>query len=167
MKKNKIQRIFLDMDGVLADFEKGVSKELGIDITNNEHGHYIYDDNKEELTAKHLFRNLEPMSDMWKLLGFINNLDIHTEVLSAAGSINREIVVNDKIAWVKEHVHPHWITTCTFNGSQKSAFAHPKAVLIDDREKNINDWIDAGGIGILHTSAEGTISELSEILKNK
>lgn len=164
---SEVRRIFLDMDGVLADFEKGVSKELGVDITNNEQGHYIYDDNKAELTAKHMFRNLEPMPDMWKLLGFINNLGIHTEVLSAAGSINREIVVNDKIGWVKEHVHPYWITTCTFNGSQKAAFAHPKAVLIDDREININEWINSGGIGILHISAENTISELNGILKRK
>ena len=162
--KNKIKRIFLDMDGVLADFEKGVSELLGVDISNNEQGHYVYDDNKEELTAKHLFRNLEPMPDMWKLLGFVNNLGIHTEVLSAAGSINREIVVNDKVDWVKEHVHPYWITTCTFNGSQKAAFAHPKAILIDDRDKNINDWIDAGGIGILHTSAEDTINKLNELI---
>ena len=72
-----------------------------------------------------------------------------------------------KIGWVKEHVHPYWITTCTFNGSQKAAFAHPKAVLIDDREININEWINSGGIGILHISAENTISELNGILKRK
>ena len=161
----EVRRIFLDMDGVLADFLKGVSEELGIKVTNDEAGHRVYDKNKAELTAKHIFRNLEPMSDMWKLLGFVNNLGIHTEVLSAAGSVNREIVVNDKIGWVKEHVHPYWITTCTFNGSQKAAFAHPKAVLIDDREKSIKQWENAGGIGILHTSAENTIKELKEILK--
>ena len=90
------------MDGVLADFLKGVSKELGIEVTNDEVGHRVYDKNKAELTAKHIFRNLEPMPDMWKLLGFVNNLGIHTEVLSAAGSVNREIVVNDKIGWVKD-----------------------------------------------------------------
>ena len=39
-------------------------------------------------------------------------------------------------------------------------FASPNSILIDDREDNIKGWIDAGGIGILHTSADNTINTL-------
>ena len=36
-------------------------------------------------------------------------------------------------------------------------------VLIDDRPKNIEAWENAGGIGILHTSAKETINKLKEL----
>ena len=36
-------------------------------------------------------------------------------------------------------------------------------VLIDDEPKNIEAWEDAGGIGILHTSAKETINKLKEL----
>ena len=35
--------------------------------------------------------------------------------------------------------------------------------LIDDKEENIKQWKAAGGIGILHTSAENTIKELQKL----
>ena len=50
-----------------------------------------------------------------------------------------------------------------YSGSQKAAFAIEGAVLIDDREKNINAWVEAGGIGILHTSAANTIDQLKAL----
>jgi hypothetical protein len=37
--------------------------------------------------------------------------------------------------------------------------------LIDDRQKNIDAWIDAGGIGIVHVSARDTIEQL-KLLRN-
>ena len=37
------------------------------------------------------------------------------------------------------------------------------AVLIDDYPKNIREWQRKGGIGILHTSASSTISQLRKL----
>ena len=53
--------------------------------------------------------------------------------------------------------------TCTFTGTQKAAFAYEGSVLIDDRQKNIDAWNDAGGIGIVHTSAKNTINALKSL----
>jgi hypothetical protein len=52
--KGKVKRIFLDMDGVLADFLKGVESPeyIGHPLTNDAKGHTEYDDRKEELTNK-------------------------------------------------------------------------------------------------------------------
>ena len=52
------------------------------------------------------------------------------------------------------------------SGSQKAAFAYEGSVLIDDRKKNIDAWENAGGIGILHTSAKETINALKELRNN-
>ena len=53
---------------------------------------------------------------------------------------------------------PHAI----FHKKHKKDFAAPDAILIDDRESNIIGWIENGGEGILHTSAEETIKTLIE-----
>ena len=37
------------------------------------------------------------------------------------------------------------------------------AILIDDYEKNVRDFIQAGGIGIHHTSTPGTIAQLKKL----
>ena len=48
-------------------------------------------------------------------------------------------------------------------GSQKGMFAMEGSVLIDDRQKNLDSWIEHGGIGILHVSAEDTINQLKAL----
>ena len=168
MKKDtKIRQIFLDMDGVLADFESKITEMLGKKVWNDDAGHNVYDLHKRELTSKHMFRKMDPLPDAWKLVDWCLNSGIHTEILTAAGTVNRELVVRDKVEWIREHINPHWTIIPTFKGSQKAAFAHKKAVLIDDREKNIDCWVKAGGIGIIHTTADETIKQLDEILNSK
>jgi len=165
MKKDmKIRQIFLDMDGVLTDFESKITEMLGEKVWNTDAGHAVYDAHKRELTSKHMFRKMDPLPDAWKLTDWCINSGIHTEILTAAGTVNRELVVRDKIEWIREHINPYWTVIPTFKGSQKAAFAHKKAVLIDDRDKNIDCWVDAGGIGILHTTADNTIKQLNELI---
>ena len=45
----------------------------------------------------------------------------------------------------------------------KQDLAEPNAILIDDREDNIERWIEAGGIGIRHTSTASTIKQLKQL----
>ena len=124
----------------------------------------VYEAEKRKLTAQRLFLNLDPLPDAWKLVDYCMNSGIHTEILTAAGTVNRTLVIQDKIAWIRRHIHPHWIVVPTFKGSQKAAFAHKKAVLIDDRQRNIDCWVEAGGIGILHKTADETIEQLNYII---
>ena len=43
------------------------------------------------------------------------------------------------------------------------SYAREGNVLIDDRQKNIDAWVAAGGIGIVHTSAADTIEQLKTL----
>ena len=165
MENKEIKRIFVDMDGVLADFNTGVETLTGREFPNNDQGHNDYDERKEELTNKRLFRNLPPMPDMYDLVAYIRHTGLPWEILTAAGVINRELVVFDKNEWIREHVSPSVVVTCTMTGSQKGMFAIKGSVLIDDRQKNLDAWEAHGGIGILHTSAEDTINQLKELRK--
>ena len=160
---SKVKQIFLDQDGVLADFESGLTKAVGykVDLTAKID---VYDIEKLKLTAQRLFRNLDPLPDAWKLVDWCINSGIHTEILTAAGTVNRTLVVKDKIDWIRRYVHPHWIVIPTFSGTQKAAFAHKNAVLVDDRQRNIDYWVEAGGIGILHKTADETIKQLDYII---
>ena len=166
MMKGKVKRIYVDMDGVLCDFLRGCESYLGHPLTNDDKGHTEYDLRKQELTDKRLFANLPPMVDMYDLLGYIKHCETTCEILTAAGVVNRELVVYDKNEWIKRYVDPGVVVTCTMSGSQKAAFAYEGSVLIDDRKKNIEAWENAGGIGILHTSAKETIEALKELRNN-
>ena len=165
MMKGKVKRIFIDMDGVLADFIRGVESPeyLGEPLTNDDAGHTTYDLRKEELTNKRLFANLPPMVDMYDLLAYVRHCETPWEILTAAGDVNRELVVFDKNEWIREHVSPTVVVTCTITGSQKGIFAYEGSVLIDDRPKNIEAWEANGGTGIIHTSAAETIKELKKL----
>ena len=159
----EIKRIFLDMDGVLADFNLGVETLTGTPFPNTDQGHNDYDERKEELTNKRLFRMLPPMPDMYDLIAYVRHTGLPWEILTAAGVVNRELVVWDKQEWIKEFVSPSVVVTCTMTGSQKGMFAIEGSVLVDDRQKNLDAWEKHGGIGILHTSAEDTINQLKEL----
>ena len=168
MMKGKVSRIFIDMDGVLADFLKGVEmpEYLGEPLTSDAAGRSTYDDRKKEFTDKRLFANLPPMVDMYDLLAYVRHCETPWEILTAAGSVNRELVVYDKTEWIKRLVDPNVVVTCTFSGTQKAAYAYEGSVLIDDRPKNIEAWEANGGIGIVHTSAKNTINTLKELRNN-
>ena len=153
-EENAYQRLMNNMNRGIAGEEQQFQKDN-------------YDQYKRELTAKHMFRLMDPLPDAWKLTDWCLNSGIHTEILTAAGTVNRELVVRDKIERIREHINPYWTIIPTFKGSQKAAFAHKKAVLIDDRDKNIDCWVEAGGIGILHTTADNTIKQLNDILNSE
>ena len=157
----EINKIFVDMDGVLADFVKGVegAKYLNGPLTCDQD----YDEKKIELSNNGLFRNLPVMPGMEKLIKHVDQTAHHWEILTASGEINREVVVKDKLKWIKKHVGPNVIVTATIKGRDKAVFARPNHVLIDDRKDNIEAWEQAGGIGVLHTDADNTINQLKKL----
>ena len=157
----EITKIFVDMDGVLADFVRGVEgpEYLNGPLVSEQ----TYDDRKIELSNKGLFRNLPTMPGMSNLLEYIKKTGIDWEILTASGSLNRTVVTNDKINWIREHVDPKVIITATIKGEDKAAFAKPDYILIDDRESNIRAWEEAGGVGIIYTDVDDAIEQMDDL----
>ena len=66
-----------------------------------------------------------------------------------------------KYVWVKNNL-PGTKLILKY-ASRKKELATPKSILIDDRQNNIDSWISAGGIGILHINTVNTIKELKNL----
>ena len=155
-KKNQY-KIYCDMDGVIVDFEDGYERLTGKNIKGN---HVKGDgDFWQPITdaGANFWINLKWMPDGEKLWKYIKNNS--PSILSApsrekSSRIGKEIWVRTNIPGTELILKP---------APEKQELAEPNAILIDDRKDNIQQWKDAGGIGILHTSANDTIKQLQEL----
>jgi hypothetical protein len=66
-----------------------------------------------------------------------------------------------KNLWVKDHIPG---TKLIFRQAKnKSDFAEPNSILIDDREDTIMSWKAKNGIGIVYRTTDQTINELKQL----
>ena len=157
-----IKKIYLDMDGVLADFVGTIQgpEFLNGPLSGEEH----YDQNKKDFTEKGLFKKLTPLPDMQKLVDYAKSLGVPCEILTCAGVVNHDMVCQDKTDWIRKYVDQDMPVHITKKGVEKAKFAQPGYVLVDDRLKNINAWKAAGGTGILHLNAVTTNGHLETLM---
>ena len=155
-KKNEY-KIYCDMDGVIVDFEEGYERLTGKNIKGNHvkgNGDFwqpISD------AGVNFWINLDWMSDGEQLWKYIKK---YSPSILSAPSREKSSRVGKEI-WVRTNI-PGTELILKY-ASEKQELAEPNAILIDDREDNIKQWKSAGGIGILHTSADNTIKQLQEL----
>ena len=68
-----------------------------------------------------------------------------------------------KVEWIKRELQP---VPQYIIDPQKQKYARQNAILIDDTKDNLVKWEAAGGIGVLHRSAQGSIQQLKIIMGN-
>jgi hypothetical protein len=141
------------MDGVLVDFDKGYKQLTGEDLS----GEHRNDTNFWDPINKagyDFWINLEWMGDGKRLWKYIEKYK--PKLLSAPS--REEVSRVAKHDWVNKELHGvHLILR---SAKHKKDFATPTSILIDDRLDNIQDWRDAGGIGIHHVNTKHTIDQL-------
>ena len=158
--KHKVSKIFVDMDGVLANFEKKWVELYGFDP---EMTHMHKKERKEQFkdfVKDHEFAVLDPMPDMKTLVDYINSKWNHVpiEILSSTAELKfYESISQQKRMWLHKY-DIDWKENFVPGKSHKAEYAKAGYVLIDDDRQNIEDWNDAGGIGILHRDALTTIA---------
>jgi len=153
-------KIYVDMDGVLTDWEKQFKRYSGgipVETYEAEHGSVnLYDFVKKN--SPEFYATTDWMSDGKVLYNFIKDLPI--EILTH--STDEESSVG-KLTWLKNNN-----ITATSNlvrrRKDKVNYAKSDTILIDDKPVTIDEFNKAGGIGILHTDAISTINKLKEIL---
>lgn len=148
--------IFCDMDGVLVDFDGYFVKK---------HGILPYKLPKEELwqivlDTKDYWVNLPKLKDADLLIDYLKKFGF--QILTGLPVYGFDKAEKEKKQWLKEQYNITNGVICCLS-KDKNNFCRPNDILIDDRPNNIEKWQEAGGIGILHISAESTIQKLKEL----
>jgi hypothetical protein len=159
-------QIYCDLDGVEVNFHKFAKDHIGIDLDTAQtdkklKGQFWSRVDRLVKDGKPFFGAMEPMPDAFVLWDYIKKYD--PIILSATG--HTKGAENEKREWVRKYLGDHFADTAIFvkSAADKAQYATPFAVLIDDRKKAIYPWVEAGGIGVHHISAEDSITQLGEL----
>eukprot|EP01064_Diplonema_japonicum_P032593 TRINITY_DN6167_c0_g1_i2.p1 TRINITY_DN6167_c0_g1~~TRINITY_DN6167_c0_g1_i2.p1 ORF type:complete len:190 (+),score=38.31 TRINITY_DN6167_c0_g1_i2:42-572(+) len=147
-------RVFVDLDGVLADFEKGLKTQGVTDLKANPTAGW----NKLK-EADGFFENLEWMEGarpMW------DHLVPHQPII-LTGLPRGNWAAPQKRKWVSTQIGTH-VTVITCMKHEKPRMSTVGNLLIDDAEDTCLWWRKKGGTAIHHTSPEATIDALKDIL---
>lgn len=152
MKQIKQYQIYCDMDGVLTDFktsyEKVSGRSINDDISSEEFWKPI------TILGVSFWTDLKWLKDGIQLWKYIKK---HDPILLSAPSSSIDSSVGKQL-WVKRELPSFQLILRS--AKKKCEFASPTSILIDDKEENIRDWNNAGGIGILHVNTKNTIDQL-------
>lgn len=157
-----ISEIMVDADGVVVDFDLKIQDITGSRPHQMKKGKMWAAVRRYIVGGGRFWYDMEPMADSQILMDHLKSLGIPFKILTAGG--DEPSAELDKIEWFALR-YPGVEVVVVHKSGDKAAYASPSTVLIDDREKSITPWEAAGGIGILHKSAEDTIRQLTDILK--
>lgn len=133
-------QIFVDMDGVLSDFVKHAFAQDKMDAKGDPKW------NELDYNWWVTMPAFEGMKEFYAAL----KKTAATRILTAP-SVSDECF-RAKAEWVKNHWDQWMLKSLIIcSASDKQFLARPNHILIDDRQKNVDEWREAGGIAILHT----------------
>ncbi len=148
-------QIYVDMDGVLADFDRHYLRIFGVELSKT----IDRVDWKVVRESKDFYLNIPQMPDLGVLWDRV--YPYNPIVLTGIPS-NVDEAESNKLAWAKRHLTSDTETICC-RSKDKRDYCQPGDLLIDDREKYKHLWLDAGGVWITHTSSKATCARLTEL----
>jgi len=150
-------RLFLDADGVLADFDLGARRLLGMSPREfiAKHGRAAFW--KRLGKAKNFYGSLPQMPDAQRLFDAVK----HLKPTILTGLPLGRWAAPQKVEWAAEHFPGVPIITCM--AADKHLHMHPGDVLVDDREKHRAAYEAAGVMFVHHHNAEDSLRQLAKI----
>jgi hypothetical protein len=152
--------LFLDLDGVLADFDKKV-----LEITGKK---------PEQLEQRFMWPRIAKHPNFYGSLDWMPdgedlwNQTKHLNPIILTGLPRGNWAEPQKRSWCAQYLGPD-IQVITCQSKEKHLHAqsclrpNTKALLIDDREKLQQAWEEAGGIFIHHIHTKKTIAQLTAL----
>jgi hypothetical protein len=150
-------RLFLDADGVLADFDEGARRLLGTDPAAFETKFGKREFWRRIAMARNFYGTLPEMPDARLLFDGVK----HLKPTILTGLPIGNWAAPQKVEWAAEHFPGVPIITCMARDKAK----HMKAgdVLVDDRENHRAAYEKAGVTFVHHRNAEDSLTQLAEI----
>ncbi len=154
-------KLFLDCDGVLADFDAGAREVLGGMTPAQFETRYSKREFWRRLAkAPGFYDSLPLMPDAQFLFDAVAHL--HPTILTGLPLGNW--AAPQKVAWAGRHFPGTPIITCM--ARDKVRYMRSGDVLVDDREDHRGKWEDAGGVFITHKNAERSLAALRTIFSS-
>lgn len=167
------KRILIDLDGVLADFVNGICKlhdKANPYALMSNHGNYglehligMTDEEMWKPVDQYFWEDLEVMKRGYSLLCDLNHCQ-DVGICTSPGRTGAPAAVAGKRAWIKKHLGEHFLDRTIFV-KDKEWVAGPGAILIDDTNHQVDNFIYRGGSAVLfpqpwnryHNMPEGDI----------
>ncbi len=162
-----MRTIYIDMDGVVADFDSYVSillgRKIGWDSTTD-----LTDEEWEIIASEdRIYYQLPLMPDATKLVAYVKSLSTRFHVGFLTAVPRRSTIPSakdDKQAWVNKYFPGMRMDIGPYS-HHKQKWCKPGDILIDDRPSNIEQWTAVGGIAIYHTGdVDASIKRLNEVI---
>jgi len=151
-----MRQLYLDCDGVLADFDKGATAILGMEPKAFEHRHGLGRFWQKLAQAPDFYFSLPLLPDAMQLFDAVKHLD----PIILTGLPRGNWAAEQKMRWAA--VHFPGVRMITSMARDKRDHAGAGDVLVDDMEKYRHLWEQAGGIFVHHRSAAESIEALRD-----
>jgi hypothetical protein len=155
-----MSQLFLDLDGVLADFDAHYVALFGYKLPR-----HICDPPGmwDKIRSRpEFYAELPPMPDavtLWNAVEHLNPI-----ILTGVPYDEVPWAAEQKTYWVEKYFGRSTQIICC-KSSEKRLHGKPGDILVDDWDRYRHLWLEMGGIFILHTSAEASIKALYETNK--
>ena len=151
--------IHFDLDGVLADFRRGFVERIG----ERPEAFPVDEMWKRVAAVPRFFQQLPVMPGAHEMLSFAASIGTSRILTAIPRLTTYPTATEEKHYWVRKNLGDIPVTVVRY-ARQKTEYAHPRAILVDDTSENVQRWIKAGGIGIIHVSAKETMFALQNQL---
>ena len=160
-------KVYLDMDGVLADFDQRFRDISGMEPREfeNKYGRKAFWNLIDEEHKIKFWVGIKPMDGASVLVNAVK--DYNYELLTSPSSKKQSYL--GKILWVRNHTGDVFPSKprINFKRAKEKHEVKPQLsqtdILIDDREDTIGRWNAAGGTGIVYKSIGQVLSDLKKL----
>jgi 5'(3')-deoxyribonucleotidase len=162
--------VYVDMDGVLADFFGEVAREHDVEYWREIHRKDLGIDQIAQEPG--FFKMLPELPNAGRLIKGVIDLASYYSILSSPLMSNVEESSKEKMQWLQRHLKNHQPQAVIFDHEKYKYAQQPDEtpnILIDDWDTNIKLWEANGGIGILYKpeNCKEALHKLSLALRGK